>query len=328
MPDMNNIFSVTLFSTRMIGEKNTLFAVDNYDTNEDYLPLDKYMPLNIDKTWWNYISDEQKESLFNLKIKNEKDYINKKEYQEAKIINKAYETIKTSNNPQDIDIAKGTLYHKYQNEIQRILIKSDSYQKELDRRRLYQLRNTRNNLVYGVYELNSPQPNRIRTLVDIIIKQVWGTAQLPKTRTYKLPVYLVLHDKDVRGEHTRLDYYIVKQDEVRMLYGSSFSEIEQIIDLHIIFFKHTNNSFVRIIRDSTPDENIYERVKTAIKDYEDIAELSRILDNLAELKIDNILLNRLKQLNVLVEEKPNKIDILTQIERRIAVLHNPMLELK
>lgn len=325
MPDMNNICSVTLFSTRMIGEKNTLFSVDNYDTNEDYLSLDKYMPLNIDKTWWNYIPDEQKEALFNLKIKDEKDYINKKEYQEAKIINKAYETIKTSNNSQDIDIAKDALYHKYQNEIHSILIKSDSYQKELDRRRLYQLRNTRNNPVYGVYELNSPQPNRIKSLVDTIVCK---TAQPTKTGTNKLPVYLVLHDKDVRGEHTRFDYYIVKQDEVRNLYGDSFSEIEQIIDLHIIFFKHTDNLFVRILRDSTPDQNINERVKKAIKGYEDIAELSSVLDNLAESRIDNVLLNRLKQLSVLVEEEPSKIDILTQIERRITVLHNPILELK
>lgn len=319
MPDMNDdICSVTLFSTRMIGEMNTLFAANNLINSKNDYALDLNIPLSIDIIWWNYLSNKQKEALFNTEENAEDD-------------RDAYSTIirpTESDGPQEIDEAKKELYYRHQNEIQRILIKSDSYQKELNRRRLYQLRNTRNNPVYGVYELNSPQPNRIRALVDIIIKQVWGTAQLPKTRTHKLPVYLVLHDKDVRGEHTRLDYYIVKQDEVRKLYGSSFSEIEQIIDLHIIFFKHTNNSFVRILRDSTPDENIYERVKTAIKDYEDIAELSRILDNLAESKIDNILLNRLKQLNVLVEEEPSKIDILTQIERRIAVLHNPMLEPK
>ena len=124
------------------------------------------------------------------------------------------------------------------------------------------------------------------------------------TNEEKIDLRLVLHDKDVKG-YDEEDYYIVinNDDEYHKLVGEEANDIS----CKIVFFKHTVNSFAKLLkRPYRDDRNIFKEIDDAIRNYQEIEPIKEEYNKVLESK--EKYLEQYEELDRRLRNQINKIE--------------------
>lgn len=155
------------------------------------------------------------------------------------------------------------------NEVRDYVCNNEKYKKEIDRRKLYQVKDTD---VYGIKALDASRNAKewIPTLLDV--------AKLLCPNTEGVNVNLFLHDKDI----TNGDYYqTVIEAEAKDVFPDNKNAFSYgIQNCTVVFFKHTINPIMELISNPA-SKNISDDINNAINAVRCITEM------IADSKKDN-----------------------------------------
>lgn len=310
MLDTNDIeCTITCFSTYLV-RGNGLFQDENVTESENF-PLLDYCSMNEENYWWDWLSDNVKEALFKGVI--------------ADNIGNIYLRAIDPNQPEaNKRIRKQQLWDKRKKLIIDELNKEEEYIVKKSKYKLYKLRNKNKHnqdIVCAVYALEKPdfENKWIQTLIDILVKEYQKDII---TMPNKLRINLVLHDKDIAGKYELYDSYVIhEKQELESLIQDT--KLLKKIDLHIAFFKHTNNRFVKILQNNELEErNVNKEIKEAMDNHLFIDKLIDIIDQIPYIENSETLFCDLQNTEIVDELQTcnNEIEKIEVIKKKILEL--------